>query len=184
VIRLFCICGFAANAKKELRLRKSFLFAFWMLLLAGGFTRPTSAQEATPPVAGGVSDNAVNAIAKDLYCPVCENIPLDVCGTQACEQWRGLIRDKLAQGWNEDQIKQYFVDQYGDRVLGTPPARGLNWLVYVVPPLVILAGLYILYRALQAWGYAPAAPPTAETDPPSGPADPYVARLEEELRKR
>ena len=70
------------------------------------------------------SDDAVNVIAKQLYCPVCENIPLDVCGTQACAQWRELIREKLAQGWSEDQIKQYFVNQYGDRVLATPPARG------------------------------------------------------------
>ncbi|NQS91637.1 MAG: hypothetical protein HQ574_04445, partial [Chloroflexi bacterium] len=35
------------------------------------------------------TDDDVNAIAKQLYCPVCENIPLDACGTAACEQWRG-----------------------------------------------------------------------------------------------
>ena len=63
------------------------------------------------------SDDEVNAIAKDLYCPVCENVPLDVCPTQACAQWRALIREKLIDGWSEQQIKQYFVDQYGDRVL-------------------------------------------------------------------
>ena len=36
------------------------------------------------------TDDDVNAVAKQLYCPVCENIPLDACGTAACEQWRGL----------------------------------------------------------------------------------------------
>ncbi len=98
-----------------------------------------------------MTDDQVNAIAKQLYCPVCENIPLDVCATQACAQWRELIREKLAQGWSEEQIKQYFVDQYGDRVLATPPARGLNWLVYIIPPLAILAGIFILYSAFRAW---------------------------------
>ena len=130
-----------------------------------------------------VTDDQVNAIAKQLYCPVCENIPLDVCPTQACAQWRALIRDKLAQGWTENQIKDYFVQQYGDRVLATPPARGLNWLVYVIPPLAILAGVFILYRAMQAWK-APAL-----TSPESGledekPKDEYIERLEEELRRR
>src|SRR3972149_667152 len=75
------------------------------------------------------SDDEVNAIAHQLYCPVCENVPLDVCPTQACDQWRSTIRDKLAQGWSEAQIKDYFVEQYGARVLATPPASGLNWLV-------------------------------------------------------
>src|SRR5512138_1525512 len=60
------------------------------------------------------SDDQVNAVAKELYCPVCENIPLDVCPTQACAQWRELIGDKLAQGWTAEQIKSYFVEQYGD----------------------------------------------------------------------
>jgi cytochrome c-type biogenesis protein CcmH len=132
--------------------------------------------------AGSPSDDQVNAIAKQLYCPVCENIPLDVCGTQACAQWRDLIREKLSQGWSEAQIKQYFVDQYGDRVLATPPARGLNWLVYLVPPVAIAAGVFILYRALKAWKQP--APQAASTPPAPEQTDEYVMRLEEELKKR
>ena len=30
------------------------------------------------------TDDDVNAVAKQLYCPVCENTPIDVCPTQAC----------------------------------------------------------------------------------------------------
>ena len=52
----------------------------------------------------GPSDDDVNEVARQLYCPVCENIPLDTCGTAACEQWRGIIRDKLAEGWTADEI--------------------------------------------------------------------------------
>ncbi len=139
---------------------------------------PALAQDTSP---GAPSDDQVNAIAKGLYCPVCENIPLDVCGTQACTQWRELIREKLSLGWTEAQIKQYFVDQYGDRVLATPPARGLNWLIYLVPPLAIAAGIYILFRALRAW-HQPL--PQSSTEPSSTSQDEYVLRLEDELRKR
>jgi len=91
------------------------------------------------------TDDQVNAVAKELYCPVCENIPLDVCPTQACAQWRALIKEKLTAGWTNEQIKQYFVDQYGDRVLGQPPARGLNWLVYILPPIVFIGGIILVY---------------------------------------
>lgn len=138
------------------------------------------AQEGGP---GTVTDDQVNAIAKQLYCPVCENVPLDVCPTQACAQWRALIREKLAEGDSEAEIKTYFVQQYGDRVLAAPPARGLNWLVYVIPPLAFLSGAFILYRAFQAWKQpVPGAESQAlSTEPPS---DEYIARLEEELRRR
>ncbi len=127
------------------------------------------------------SDDDVNAIAKGMYCPVCENVPLDVCPTPACAQWRQVIRDKLAEGWNEEQIKRYFVQQYGDRVLAEPPRRGLNWLVYVIPPLSLLAGAFILYRAFRAWrAPIPETPPRVVGDI----EDEYVRRLEEELSNR
>jgi cytochrome c-type biogenesis protein CcmH len=145
-----------------------------MLVIGGALAQGTNPQAPT--------DDQVNAIAKQLYCPVCENIPLDVCGTQACAQWRDLIRQKLGEGWSEAQIKQYFVDQYGDRVLATPPARGLNWLVYIVPPVAILAGVFILYRAFQSWRQPVA--PEVQPESPVEQTDEYAMRLEEELRKR
>ncbi len=148
------------------------------LLLAFVLAGAAFAQDTPPPP----SDDQVNAIAKQLYCPVCENIPLDVCGTQACAQWRDLIQEKLSLGWSESQIKQYFVDQYGDRVLATPPAHGLNWLVYLVPPVAIVVGFYILYRAMRAWKQ-PTSPASSEP-PESSQPDEYVLRLEEELKKR
>jgi cytochrome c-type biogenesis protein CcmH len=135
---------------------------------------PVQAQEPTP------SDNEVNAVAKQLYCPVCENVPLDVCPTQACAQWRATIREKLEAGWSEREIKDYFVEQYGARVLAAPPARGLNLLVYLLPPLAFAVGAYIFYRAVRTWHRASvpavATPPAAEDD--------YTRRIEDELRRR
>jgi len=155
-----------------------------------------SAQQPTP------SDDQVNAIARQLFCPVCENTPLDVCPTQACHQWRELIRQMLADGKSEAAIKQYFVDHYGARVLSEPPAAGLNWLVYIVPPVAFLAGVFLLYLAFRSWkrtGFTSAAaatplksggdkPPETGDSPKivasSGADDEYAARLEEQLRKQ
>jgi cytochrome c-type biogenesis protein CcmH len=145
------------------------------LLLAAWVTGTAQAQEEQP------TDDEVNAIAKGLYCPVCENVPLDVCPTQACKQWRDTIRDKLAQGWSERQIEQYFVSQYGDRVLATPPATGLNWLVYLLPPAAFIAGAVILAGVVRSWRK----PPQLVSEP-SGEVslDPYLEKVEEELRRR
>lgn len=153
--------------------------AVWLALLVG-----TSLLWTAPAAAQGieVSDDQVNAIAKTLYCPVCENVPLDVCPTQACAQWRAVIRQMLEEGKTEEEIQQYFVEQYGARVLATPPPSGLNWLVYVIPLLAFVAGVYVVASAFRSWrrgpsGAEPAAPATPHQDP-------YIARVEEELQRR
>ena len=111
-----------------------------LVVLVG--TVPVWAQQPTP------SDDEVNEVARDLYCPVCENVPLDVCPTEACKDWREQIREKLALGWNTEEIEAYFAEQYGNRVLSQPPRQGFNWLAYWVPIGLILLGAGVVIRVL------------------------------------
>ena len=153
------------------------------LILLGIFFPGVVAAQGTDP-----TDDEVNAIAKQLYCPVCENIPLDACGTAACEQWRGIISDKLREGWTEDQIKDYFVAQYGDRVLAEPPRQGFNWVVYIVPLLIFGGGILLLYQAFRRWrGAEPDRSTWGDAKRAAKsrkPPDEYISQVEEELRKR
>lgn len=157
-----------------------------ILILLALSTQAASAQSGTPP--SPVTDNDVNRVAHMLYCPVCENIPLDVCPTQACIQWRETIRQELAAGWTDQQILDYFANQYGERVLARPSTHGLNILVWVIPPVLIAAGALILWQFLKQIRRSPA--PVAANANASGAAlstsdgDDYNARLEEELKKR
>jgi cytochrome c-type biogenesis protein CcmH len=183
------------QVNKLARIKTLLLSLFWLAIILFVFFFMVSnvfAQEPTPVDTSGITDDQVNAIAKQLYCPVCENIPLDVCPTQACAQWRDLIREKLAVGWSEKQIKNYFVEQYGERVLGAPPVKGINWLVYIIPPLALLAGGFILYKALrirepvESQSASAVSPANSVEASQTGeqPSEAYVKRLEEELRKR
>ena len=97
-----------------------------------------------------VSDDEVNRLAEELYCPVCENVPLDVCPTKACAQWRELIREKIALGWSDEQIKSFFAEQYGNQVLAAPPRSGLNWVIYLLPIIIIAAGALAVIRLLRS----------------------------------
>ncbi|MGQ9832737.1 MAG: cytochrome c-type biogenesis protein [Candidatus Villigracilaceae bacterium] len=130
------------------------------------------------------SDDDVNRIAKELYCPVCENTPLDVCPTQACAEWREQIRTMLAEGKTDAEIKQYFVEYYGARVLAEPPRRGFNWLAYIVPPVLIALGALILARTLPGWIKPTITEASARESEPQIESDEYVRQLEDELRKR
>ena len=97
------------------------------------------------------TDNDVNRVAKQLYCPVCPNTPLDVCETKACEDWRAQIRDQLSEGWTDQQVIDYFVAQYGERVLAEPQRKGFTSLVWFLPMIVALIGLWIVYEILKNW---------------------------------
>ena len=166
-------------------MKRIFWIATFILVLSMLATATVIAQGSTP------TDDEVNAIAKDLFCPVCENTPLDVCPTDACKEWREEIRGMLAEGKTEAEIKQHFVDYYGARVLSEPPRTGFNWLVYVVPPIVIVAGIFVLFRAFRAWSQPTVADiipergaGTDEEDALPSSDDEYIARMEEELKKR
>lgn len=132
---------------------------------------------------GEPTDDDVNKIAKQLYCPVCESTPLDVCPTEACRQWRDLIRTQLAEGRTEEEIKQYFVTQYGVRVLNEPPNKLAS---YLVPVLAFLAGAFLLFRGFRMWlkpvGTESAVPVKEEAEPVH--QDEYIQKFEEELKKR
>jgi cytochrome c-type biogenesis protein CcmH len=157
---------------------KRFLYILAFLFLLGSLfaASPALAQENVP------TDDEVNAIARKLYCPVCESTPLDVCPTQACHEWRELIRTMLAEGKTVEEITQYFVDQYGARVLAEPPKEGFFWLIYLLPPAVILVGVVILFRSLKEWTKPKAA--ASAVSAAQVQKDDYVSRFEEELKKQ
>ena len=136
-----------------MRIRLAIGLAIGLCLLLVTASPAALAQDGAQPTPqpGGtqVSDDQVNAIAKQLFCPVCQNVPLDVCGTQACADWRAEIRSMLAQGKSEQEIKDYFSSRYGQRVLATPEARGLNLLVWVLPIVGVVAGVVVAAIALR-----------------------------------
>lgn len=172
------------------RYRLRFLVIVLLGLALGLTAVPALAQDGV-----AVTDDAVNAIAKDIYCPVCENTPLDVCPTQACADWRDLIRTQLSEGKSPQEVREYFAQIYGDGVLANPPRRGLSLIVlWILPVVLLLVGVLLFSRYLSNLRAQPAPAPGAVTvmTPPaptavakSDPAarDDYVARVEQELQK-
>jgi cytochrome c-type biogenesis protein CcmH len=148
-------------------------------LMALAFALPVAAQEPIPTP----SADEVNRIAKNMYCPVCENTPLDVCGTAACAQWRQQIADLLVEGYSEQEIYDYFVLQYGDRVLAEPPRHGLNWLIYIAPPAIILIGAFYVFQYLRK-NRTDIAELAAEEGAADDADNEYLSQIEEELKKR
>jgi cytochrome c-type biogenesis protein CcmH len=131
--------------------KKQWVLGLLMAMVLSLFVLPALAQddETEAPVVRDVSDDEVNEVAKDLYCPVCENTPLDVCPTKACADWRELIRTKLAAGDTKQDVFDYFVLQYGDSALARPPKTGINFVLWLLPFIAVALGLVFFARYMK-----------------------------------
>ena len=130
------------------------------------------------PVAAQSIDEQTAAIAKQLKCPVCQNIPVAYSQSQLAAEMRAVIREKVAQGESEEAIVQYFVDRYGEDVLLEPRREGFSLLLWVSSIGVLLFGAAIVGVVLWNWNQsrpAAAAPAEAATDAPA----PTAGKLEE-----
>ena len=88
-------------------------------------------------------------INRTVMCPVCPGESIDQSQHPRARAMRGVVDEKLAEGSTNDEIRDFFVERYGPSVLLEPPREGLNWLVWVVPPLGLLAAALALFFVLR-----------------------------------
>lgn len=175
--------------------RPALVFAVWVMFCAAlvpfvfGVSLSVFAQSITP-TPQPVSADRVNAVSRNLYCPVCTNTPLEVCPTTACASWREQVRTLLASGQTEDQVRQYFIDHFGMRTVGTPVDPLTQVLTIVLPlSLIVLIGTLLAWQALRrratlaADSMTPIVPITDAPNDHGSEADRYRARLESELEE-
>ncbi len=86
----------------------------------------------------------------ELVCPVC-GTTLDQSDAPIAQRMKQIVRQRLAQGASEDQIKAELVDQFGSGVLAEPPKSGFDLLAWLVPLAVLVVGG--LGVGLVAWGW-------------------------------
>jgi cytochrome c-type biogenesis protein CcmH len=81
------------------------------------------------------------SLDKQFMCPVCDGQTLDQSHAQLAEDMKQVIREKIDAGETNQQIRDYFVDRYGEVVLAAPEASGFNLLVWVMPVFITAFGV-------------------------------------------
>ncbi|MGA0605427.1 cytochrome c-type biogenesis protein [Phenylobacterium sp. VNQ135] len=87
-------------------------------------------------------------IFRDVRCLVCQNESIDDSEADLAKDLRKLVREQVAAGKSEDQVKQFLTDRYGEFVLLTPSFNAWNLALWIGPFLVVLAGVFLLMRRL------------------------------------
>ena len=136
-----------------------------------------------PALAAPVPRTSLPAMEEQVMCVVCKT-PLAVANGPQADAERDFIRERIAQGLTEQQIKDALVVQYGDRVLALPKEHGFNLAVYLIPIAVLLGGLALLAVMLPRWRRGARARALA-TGTAGGPglSDEETRRLDEDLAR-
>ena len=83
------------------------------------------------------------ALMKTLRCLVCQGQSIADSDAEMAGDMRALVRGKIAAGETPDQVRHWLIDRYGNWVSYDPPLDRLTWPLWVMPGLLILAGLWL-----------------------------------------
>lgn len=92
------------------------------------------------------------ALSKGLRCLVCRNENIDDSDAQLAADLRVLLRERLVAGDTDEEAVAFLVDRYGEYVLLNPPATGVNLLLWVAGPAMLLAGGGIAFATFRRRG--------------------------------
>lgn len=84
------------------------------------------------------------ALDLQLRCPVCQGVSIADSPSQSAAQMRAIVRERLAAGVTDDDVKAYFVARFGTWVLLAPSGDGLGTLLWIVPGVSMLAGAIVM----------------------------------------
>ena len=124
----------------------------------------------------------VKSLGDELICQCGCNQTVNECNHFECPsqaEMRKMAAQELAEGKDETTILQDFVLKYGVKVLASPPTKGFNLTVWVLPGFGLLLGLGLVILIVRHW-HRPAPQAAAGSEP----IDPKVLEaMEEEMKK-
>lgn len=111
---------------------------------------------------GGTPSDAsrVRTLASELRCPDCEGQSIEQSSTETARAARADIRRRVASGESDAEIRQAYIDKFGDSILLKPEGGGLGILVWGLPAAAAVLGGGGLVLALRRGRREPHLHPT------------------------
>ncbi|MDP3382379.1 MAG: cytochrome c-type biogenesis protein CcmH [Phenylobacterium sp.] len=93
------------------------------------------------------------ALFKEVRCLVCQNESIDASNAELAQDLRAIVRQEVAQGRSDVEVRRFLTDRYGEYVLLKPRFSWANAALWLFPLLVVLGGAGLLvgrWRSPQA----------------------------------
>jgi len=105
------------------------------------------------PVADTFSNPAMEtrarALQRQLRCLVCQGESIDESQAPLAAELRHLVRQQMADGQSDGQIKQFLVARYGDFILMEPPLQPDTYFLWLAPFVVLLGAGGVAYLVIR-----------------------------------
>jgi len=117
------------------------------LLLAGSF--PALAIDTEKAFDDPALQARYEQINRELRCLVCQNQTIADSNATLAQDLRREVRDMIAAGLTDAQIREFMIERYGDFVLYRPRMTPGNFLLWAAPVLLLLIGAFVLVRVVR-----------------------------------
>ncbi|HYO57592.1 cytochrome c-type biogenesis protein [Archangium sp.] len=155
------------------------LLSLTLFLASGQFAPQQAGSEPLAPLL----EARVQTLGKELRCAVCQGLSVADSPSSMARAQLDKIRELVAEGKSDQEVRDYFVARYGEWVLLQPRAEGLNLFVWLGPVALLLGGAFVIYRQVrrppEPSAPADSAPPAAT--PSNDSEDLYLAAVRREL---
>lgn len=123
----------------------------------------------------------VMVLGKQLRCAVCQGVSIADSPASMARAQLDKVRELVAEGKNDQEIRDYFVARYGEWALLEPTTNGLNGLLWLAPVGMLVLGVLLIMGQVKK-GQGGAATPAAPGAPAAPAADdPFLAQVKKDL---
>jgi len=84
-------------------------------------------------------------ISKNIRCMICQNQSIDESNAPLAKDLRILIRNKIKEGKNNEEIYKFLTDRYGDFILLKPPLKLSTLALWLLPFIFFIIGIFVVF---------------------------------------
>ena len=90
------------------------------------------------------AEDRVNALGSRIKCPVCQGEAIGDSPSETSTAMMEIVREKVSAGETDAQIIDFFTARYGNGILLDPPFSGSTLLVWLLPALAVVGGIWMI----------------------------------------
>ena len=120
----------------------------WLVALAAALCLGAAADPAER-LADPAQEARARSIFAEVRCLVCQNESIDDSQAELAGDLRKLVRDEIAAGRTDTEVRSYLVSRYGEFVLLKPAVSWGNAALWGAPAVVVIAGLGLMLAQLR-----------------------------------
>ena len=84
-------------------------------------------------------------ISQNVRCLICQNQSIDESSAPLAKDLRIIIRNKITEGFTDEEVYKFLTDRYGDFILLNPPFKTSTILLWILPFIFFLIAIVVLY---------------------------------------